>query len=97
MPTYEYRPLEPCDLCGDVLEVFGSIASCSDLERCPTCNKPIERLLSASSFAMGSAHIHKEAHFSEKGFTQYRKLEKGVYEKTAGKGPAIIKDDGKPL
>lgn len=97
MPTYEYHPLENCDKCGDVLEVFGSIAQMSELTHCPICAKPVERLLSASSFAIGSAHVHQEAHFSKKGFTQYRKVEKGVYEKTAGTGPSMIKDDGKPL
>lgn len=96
MPTYEYRPLEPCTRCGDVLEVFGPV-SLSDLKQCPECLRPVERLLSASSVAIGSAHLQQEAHFSKKGFTQYRKVEKGIYEKTAGSGPAVIKDDGKPL
>ena len=96
MPTYEYRPLEPCARCGEVLEVFGPV-SLSDLKQCPECLRPVERLLSASSVAIGSAPLQQETQFSKKGFTQYRKVEKGLYEKTAGSGPAMIKDDGKPL
>ena len=43
----------------------------------------------------GQAHVLKESHFAERGFTQYRKVGGGVYEKTAGKGPRYISDDGK--
>jgi putative FmdB family regulatory protein len=96
MPTYEYRHLQPGSSCPERFEVYGSVAM-SDLHSCPDCGKPIERELSAAGVISGKAHLQKEAHFSQRGFTQYRKLEKGVYEKTAGQGPAIIKDDGKPL
>jgi len=93
MPTYEYRALSPCEQCDGEFEVYGSTAM-SDLKVCPTCSKPCERVLSVNSVVGGKAHMMKEKHFSERGFTQYKKIGKGVYEKTAGKGPAVIKDDG---
>jgi hypothetical protein len=34
----------------------------------------------------------KEDNLGKHGFTQYRKIEKGVYEKTIGQGPDIISD-----
>lgn len=96
MPTYEFRHLRPDAHCADPFELFGPV-SLADLAQCPHCGAAIERVLSAAGVVTGKAHLMKEAHFSQRGFTQYRKLEKGVYEKTAGQGPAIIKDDGKPL
>jgi hypothetical protein len=33
-----------------------------------------------------------ENNIEKHGFTQFRKVEKGVYEKTAGKGPDFITD-----
>jgi putative FmdB family regulatory protein len=94
MPTYEYQAEEDCTQCLGHFEVFGGV-ELADLKHCPTCGKACSRVLSASGVTMGQAHQLKEKHFSERGFTQYKKIGKGVYEKTAGKGPAIIKDDGK--
>jgi hypothetical protein len=37
--------------------------------------------------------VLKESHFSERGFTQYRRVDKGKYEKTAGPGPDKISSD----
>jgi putative FmdB family regulatory protein len=96
MPTYEYRHCQASPTCPEHIEVFGSLAL-ADLKVCPHCGGAVERQMSAAGVISGRAHMMKEAHFSERGFTQYRKLEKGVYEKTAGTGPAVIKDDGKPL
>jgi hypothetical protein len=41
----------------------------------------------------GKAHQLRESNIEKAGFTQYKKIGKGVYEKTAGKGPGIIKND----
>jgi hypothetical protein len=35
----------------------------------------------------------KEGNLEKKGFTQYKKIGKGAYEKTAGKGPSHIIDE----
>jgi hypothetical protein len=46
-------------------------------------------VLTAANIPGTSPSLDNE-NISKHGFTRYQKLEKGVYEKTAGKGPAII-------
>lgn len=62
------------------------------LERCPECEAPIVRKISPPNLATSTPSL-SEANIEKHGFTQYRKVEKGVYEKTAGKGPDFISDD----
>lgn len=94
MPIYEYR----CDQSGCTAHGarYDKLQRLDDetAAPCPVCGHPGTRLLSAPAVASGGAHRLKEKHFSERGFTQYKRLEKGVYEKTAGKGPKIISDPG---
>jgi putative FmdB family regulatory protein len=97
LPIYEYHALAPCaasTTCNGNIEVFASM-SAPELLLCPTCGVAIERVISAPSMAVSGSHHLKEKHFSERGFTQYRKAGGGVYEKTAGDGPKFISDDGK--
>ena len=61
-----------------------------ELTQCPECGNPCRRVISAPNVAVGGSHHLKESHFSERGFTQYRRVEKGKYEKTAGNGPETI-------
>jgi putative FmdB family regulatory protein len=61
------------------------------LSQCPECRSPVRRVISAPSLALDSVDT-SEKNIGDKGFTQYRKLEKGLYEKTVGKGPKIISD-----
>ena len=63
-----------------------------DLETCPECGAPVERKISAPNLGSAGPSLD-ESNIEKHGFTQYRKVEKGVYEKTAGKGPDVIKDD----
>lgn len=93
MPIYEYQPATEahCDHCRNGFDVLQKLAD-DELECCPQCDAPIARRITAPNVQAGQSHLLKEKHFSEKGFTQYRKVEKGVYEKTAGKGPDMIKD-----
>ena len=60
---------------------------------CPVCGAPVQRVIVASNFAMGKAHLLKEGHAAKHGFTQYRRAGNGVYEKTMGKGPKYISGD----
>lgn len=95
MPIYEYRPEgEGCEHCRDGVEVFLR-SSDQPPAQCPHCGCPLQQLISAPTVVAGQAHVLKESHFAERGFTQYRKVGGGVYEKTAGKGPRYISDDGK--
>mgnify|MGYP000902706793 CR=1 FL=1 len=94
MPIYEYRcDHAGCPTPGLRFDRLQRLSDDTDAP-CPSCGRPATRLISAPSVTMGQAHQLKEKHFSEKGFTQYKRLEKGVYEKTAGAGPKIISDPG---
>ena len=93
MPIYEYAPVTlGCSDCAPSFEVTQRMSD-DALTHCPTCNQPIRRVLSAAAVVGGSSHVLKEGHFSQHGFTQYRKVEKGKYEKTAGPGPDTISGD----
>jgi putative FmdB family regulatory protein len=93
MPIYEYRPSSErsCDFCRTGFEVIQKMHD-ARLSTCPECGAPIARALSAPNIATTSASLDP-ANIEKHGFTQYRRSGKGVYEKTAGKGPDVIKDD----
>lgn len=93
MPIYEYAPVAgDCVHCHGRFEVFARISD-PELSVCPSCGQACKRLISAANVAIGGSHLLKESHFAEKGFTQYRRLEKGKYEKTAGPGPDLLKGE----
>lgn len=93
MPIFDYQCIDApgCDYCRDGFEHLERL-NAEPLTQCPHCATAIRRLIGAPALAMGGAHLQKEKKIGEAGFTQYRKIGKGVYEKTAGKGPAIISD-----
>ena len=92
MPIYVYKPVDTseCDHCEHGFEKLQKIAD-DPLSNCPECLIPVKRVITAANIASTSPSLD-ESNISKHGFTQYRKLEKGVYEKTTGKGPAIISD-----
>jgi len=92
MPIYVYGPStdEHCRYCMNNFERRQRIDAVR-LTRCPECQSPVKRVISAPNIPATPPNI-SEKNIGEKGFTQYRKLEKGVYEKTVGKGPDIISD-----
>ncbi|RAP59202.1 zinc ribbon domain-containing protein [Oleiagrimonas sp. MCCC 1A03011] len=96
MPIYEYiasteRGCERCRAGFDLLQRLSD----APLQQCPHCGAPVHQRISAPTVVAGNSHRTSESHLEKHGFTQYRKVSKGVYEKTAGKGPAHIADDGK--
>ena len=93
MPIYEYRPATDrhCAFCVDGFERLRKLQD-PPLERCPQCEAPVERCVSAPNLARSGPAMN-ESNLEKHGFTQYRKVEKGVYEKTVGKGPNFISDD----
>ena len=93
MPIYEYRPSgsQHCAICGDGFEVIQKIDE-PRLSNCPECQAPVERKVSAPNIGK-AGHSLDPANIEKHGFTQYRRSGQGVYEKTAGKGPDVIKDD----
>ncbi len=92
MPIYEYHSCGPmsCDHCEGGFEVMRKISD-EPLKLCPHCFNPIERKVSRPNLAAQSPSMD-ESNIEKHGFTQFKKVEKGVYEKTAGKGPDYISD-----
>ncbi len=92
MPFYEYA-LADGDGCPHCRSGFTVLQRLSDqpLKVCPKCDGAVRRVISAPNVVSGQAHKLKESNLDKAGFTQYRKVGKGVYERTAGKqGPAIL-------
>ncbi len=93
MPIYEYKPkLENgCNFCSEGFELIRKISE-PKLLACPQCGVAVERIISAANLAKSGPSLDP-SNLEKHGFTQYRKSGKGVYEKTAGKGPNVISDD----
>ena len=93
MPIYEYVPTTPgCAACRDGIERLQKMTD-PPLAACPECGALLERVIGAPNVVAGQAHVLRESHVAKHGFTQYRKVGKGKYEKTAGKGPPTISDE----
>lgn len=94
MPIYEYVASTPrsCSTCSAGFERLQKLAD-APLSACPDCGAPVHRVLSAPQVVAGQGHVLRESHIAKHGFTQYRRVGKGTYEKTAGKGPDTISGD----
>ena len=58
------------------------------LKYCPWCGLEVRRVISRVTFKLaGTAPEDKS---SRKGFTTFRRAEKGVWEKTSGEGPDVL-------
>ncbi len=92
MPIYEYRPVQSttCQFCIDGFDILQKLSD-SPLELCPKCLQPVRRMISAPNLGKAD-HSLERSNLEKHGFTRYQKSEKGVYEKTAGVGPNILKD-----
>lgn len=93
MPIYEYEPTgdKHCEYCSGGFELLRKISD-PPVTNCPHCDAGVVRKISAPNLGTAGPSM-SESNIEKHGFTQYRKLEKGVYEKTAGKGPDLISDD----
>jgi putative FmdB family regulatory protein len=94
MPFYEYTSNSEagCPHCSEGFTVLQKLQD-PPLSRCPQCGNDIRRLISPPNVVSGKAHMLKTSSIEKAGFTQYRKIGQGVYEKTAGKGPGVISAD----
>jgi len=89
MPLYDYAPRSgKCARCKGRFEAFQRMAE-KPLARCPTCGKLCERLVSAATIT--GRYSTSDSRVKELGMTKYKKAGDGVYEKTAGRGPDIIR------
>lgn len=93
MPIYEYRPLDKrtCEHCRAGFARLEKLTDPPTLV-CPSCQGSVKRIISAPHVQRGQAHLLTPKTAQDAGFTQYKKIDKGVYEKTAGRGPRIISD-----
>jgi putative FmdB family regulatory protein len=90
MPIHEYAAIgHGCAHCEAHFDVLQKLAD-APLTNCPQCDAPVRRVISAPNVASGNAHVLSEDHAAKRGFTQYRRTEKGVYEKAYGTGPRYI-------
>ena len=94
MPFYEYiHSSEPaCRHCREGFTVLQRLTD-EPLTECNHCGAPVRRLISAPNVVGNTSADLKPSKIEQAGFTQYRKIGKGVYEKSAGKGPGIISAD----
>ncbi|MDW8479387.1 MAG: zinc ribbon domain-containing protein [Xanthomonadales bacterium] len=92
MPIVEYRGPADCRHCGGGFEHWQGLKE-PDLERCPRCGAAVRRVISAPAVRRGAGALLAERNLARHGFTQYRRIGRGVYEKTAGEGPPILRDE----
>lgn len=94
MPIYEYQASSSkcCEHCRDAFDIMQKIAD-PPLVICPVCHNPVRRKISRPNLARPTPSLSKE-NLEKHGMTQFKRVEKGVYEKTAGKGPDFITDKG---
>ncbi|MDX1459565.1 MAG: zinc ribbon domain-containing protein [Xanthomonadales bacterium] len=94
MPIYAYEPETTDRTCANCHKGFEHLQRSSDepLRACLDCGNPVRRVISAPNIAASGPSLDSQ-NVERHGFTRYERAEKGVYEKTAGKGPDIITDD----
>jgi len=96
MPIYEYQAAgeDNCGHCRAAFDVMQKMTA-EPLSLCPQCLNPVKRKISRPNLARPAPSLSQD-NIEKHGLTQFKKVEKGVYEKTAGKGPDYIMDDKKP-
>lgn len=93
MPIYHYIAVgDGCLSCRDGVDRLQRLADAAPAS-CSVCGATLTRVISAPQIVSGQAHRLSEKHAAKNGFTQYRRAGKGLYEKTAGKGPEVISGD----
>jgi putative FmdB family regulatory protein len=94
MPFYEYISTDEhgCEQCCHGFTVLQRLKD-PQITVCTACGHAVRRLISPPNVVSGKAHMLKTSSIEQVGFTQYRKIGQGVYEKTAGKGPGVISAD----
>lgn len=81
MPIYEYKcrgDKGGCSVCRPGFEQLQSLLD-GPLEKCPECGAPVVRIISPP--AVGASESGFDDRARNAGFTKYRKISKGEYEK----------------
>lgn len=88
MPIYEYEPVDwDCMICKGRFEALQRVDEDS-LTVCPTCGMDCRRVV--SQIQVRTRKHHGADHAGRKGFTTYKKSQKGVWEKVGGEGVDAI-------
>lgn len=88
MPIYEYEPDDrDCLMCPGRIEVIQGIEE-EALKYCPQCGLEVKRVVSRSSFKVSKSSGADKA--AARGFTTWKRAEKGKWEKVAGEGVDMI-------
>ena len=104
MPVYEYEPLDhECLMCDGRIGVIQAVAE-EALTFCPYCGMGVRRVISKASIQLARDASPDRA--GTRGFTTFRRIEEGKWEKVAGEGPdmmlgtetdmAAVKEEKKP-
>ena len=94
MPFYTYQNAteDYCEYCHVGFDILQRL-SAEPLSICPECLNAVKKVISAPYVVSGKAHLTTDKKAEQTGFTKYKRAGKGVYEKTAGKGPKYISGD----
>lgn len=90
MPIYEYElddDQPECQICTGRFEVLQEINE-EALAHCPGCGLPCHRVVSRATFKVRKGGDAQKA--ADKGFTTWRRSNKGEWEKVAGPGVDAI-------
>lgn len=88
MPVYEYEPDDrDCLMCDGHVDVIQGVNE-EPLKYCPWCGLEVRRVISRVVFKMAGSSAQDAT--SKKGFTTFRRAEKGVWEKVSGEGPDVL-------
>lgn len=74
-------------MCDGRIDVIQTIHE-APLEFCPWCGLPIRRIVSRAVIKLSGTVPDDKT--SRKGFTTFRRAERGVWEKIAGEGPDLL-------
>lgn len=82
MPIYEYEPVDrECAICQGRVEAIQNVGD-PPYEFCPWCGLSVRRVVSRASIKVSKRVDPDTA--AKKGFSTFRKVEKGKWEKVAG-------------
>lgn len=89
MPVYEYEPVDhDCLICEGRIDAIQSAAE-EPLQFCPYCGLEVRRIISKATFKL-AGELPQMDKAGRKGFTTFRRAEKGVWERVDGVGPDYV-------
>ena len=88
MPIYEYEPVDhDCLMCDGRVGVLQGVHD-NPCDYCPTCGLAVRRVISSAQFKLAKDASPEKA--ASRGFTTYKRSQKGVWEKLAGEGADVM-------